>query len=622
MKYLSTIGSLPTRNNKISKYSFMNKYKSYKRFSKSLIYLYLLFVILVSSCSKYLDKTPAANITEADVFSTFPTFQGFIEQGHDNIIDWVHGYKNFGRFNLGGDDIVMTSDYPYWYDADYQTVISSSRTPYYNSSAVQSNGTWGSSDNRRHAFWQNGWFGIRDANIAISHLKDLVVATDEQRKFLEGEAYFYRGYFYSEIIRAWGAVPYVDTVLTPTSNLGIPVIGLYATIEKVVADLQHAADLLPVDWDATVTGQPTMGQNISRPSKGMALGIESGLLMFAASPLCNGIETGSYTYNIAYCKRAASAAWQVIQLANQGRYALEPWATYSDIFFRLDGTYPRSKEVVMAPPQRGDCYWFCSPFVFSDIGTDNWFDSPTENYVELFETATGLPINDPQSGFNPMDPWNNRDPRFRYNITVDRDRRVKSLPDSDPRTFAQLYTGGRDRSSVNSQTGFGFQKYKSIVVNNIDDGNENYYYAVPILRLAEVYLIYAEMANEAYGPDGKDPAANLTAVDAVNLVRHRAQMPDVNSKFLANTADFRARIWNERAVELAFESKRWYDIRRWHVATLPQYTQLLALDFDEAHTYFKDYVLRTVPFTERNYWLPFPVSQINLYPGWKQNPGW
>lgn len=152
-------------------------------------------------------------------------------------------------------------------------------------------------------------------------------------------------------------------------------------------------------------------------------------------------------------------------------------------------------------------------------------------------------------------------------------------------------------------------------------GNQGFL-CVPILRLAEIYLFYAEAANEAYGgPSGKDPNANLTALEAVNIVRNRAGMPGVNSKFL-NQTDFRARVWNERAVELAFEAKRRDDLRRWHVAHLNKYKDLYSCEFPKDHSIFQKKYIRSIVFEEKHYWLPYPSKQVLLYLEWKQNPGW
>lgn len=589
-----------------------------------IIYLLILFASAVYgiSCKKYLEKTPVADISEKDVFTSFDTYQGYVETMYDDIVDWVHLTSRFAEFNWG-DDIIPTRTQGF-IEGDYFFVIASSGTnansPFYNIAATRASGAWNNNLTRRQAIWQNSWFGIRAANVALAHLNDLVDATEEQKRFIEGQAYFFRGYFHWEMMKAWGAVPYVDTVFAADDDMRIPQMDLYATSEKVLADLQKAADLLPVDWDQTATGQLTLGINRGRATKGMALSVKAECLLFNASPLFNGVATGSYTYNAEYCKKAAEAAWQVIEIANQGVYALEPWATYSSIFFTKNNAIPHSREIIFKHQQRGNARYFTSSFTFGNIGTDSWFSAPTQNYVELFETANGLPVDDPASGFDPADPWTGRDPRFRYNILVDNDRLVTSL--NDARAFAQLYVGGREKGAPNSLTGFGYRKYWDETLNIYDNGWNNYFYEVPKLRLAEIYLIYAEAANEAYGPDGRHPGAGITSAEAVNIVRARANMPGVDAKFTANKEDFRARVWNERAVELAYESKRWYDLRRWHVAHLPQYRELFGLEFDKDHTYFKRTLIKTIEFSEKHYWLPFPTAQVSLYPEWKQNPGW
>jgi hypothetical protein len=466
--------------------------------------------------------------------------------------------------------------------------------------------------------------GIRTANICLTHLNDLVETTEEQRKLLEGQAYFFRGYFHWEILKVWGNIPFIDQVYAPNDEMAAPQLGIYATAEKIISDLQKAADLLPEDWDLTETGKVTLGKNLGRVTKGIALANMAEVMLWCGSPLFTGIETGNYAYNKDYCKRAADAAYQVIKLADdKGLYALQPWAKYKDIFVNIIANHvPVTPEYLFSSPYRNGMGNNLGSFTFSHLsGKDAIYDSPTANYVEQFEMANGLPIDDPQSGYNENDPWANRDPRFGYNILTDRERQVVSL--SDDRAFAQLYIGGRERKPTCSVTGYGWKKYWHVTFNVFDKGMPfGIYYDCPRIRFSEIYLMYAEAVNEAYGPTGKAPGSNLTAIDAVNKIRLRAGMPDVNAKFLGSTEALRPRIWNERAVELAFENERWYDLRRWHVAHLPKYTELYELQFDKNHTYFKKSLLKNIVFTERNYLMAFPTKQINLYPEFKQNPGW
>jgi len=586
---------------------------------KKIAGLLLVFSLLIfSSCQKYLDKTQNADISEEQVFSNFNSFQGYVETMYDDVVNWIFGTTRFGEFN-NGDDLVPTR-YSGFVEGDYFWIMSDGNSPYYNTAAQRINGQWSANTIRRHAIWQNSWFGIRAANISISHLNDLVDATDEERKLIEGQAYFFRGYFHWEMMKAWGSIPYIDTVFAADAEMKVPQMNFHQTAEKVLADFERAAELLPEDWDQTTVGLATLGNNMGRATKGMALSFMAECQLFCASPLMNGVSTGDYNFHGEYAKKAAASAWKVIELANKGVYKLEPWATYSDLFFKKNNTVPNSKEIIFAQPQRGNTRYFASSFTFGHVGTDNWFSAPTQNYVELFEMKNGLPVTDPASGYNPTDPWNNRDPRFKYNILVDGERIIKSL--NDDRAFVQMYIGGRERTSVCSLTGFGYKKFWDETINKYDNGWNNYTFAIPRIRLAEIYLIYAEAVNEAYGPTAKSPGAGLSAVDALDIVRARAGMPGVNSKFTTSKEAFRDRVWTERAVELAYESKRWYDLRRWHVAHLPKYKELYGLDFDKNHTYFNKTLVKTIEFSEKHYWLPFPVSQVSIYPEWKQNPGW
>jgi starch-binding outer membrane protein, SusD/RagB family len=575
--------------------------------------------LMTLSCEEYLDKNEASDISEMDVFGNFKSFQGFIEIMYADIMSLEH--QRDGTSWNWGDDIVVTASVVAIEDGNYRAVLNSNNYPFLK--PVMHRNFSKPGGEVAMSYWRNGWAGIRTANLALARMDLLVDATQEERDLIEGQAYFFRGFFHWEIMKAWGSVPYVDRYLAPDSDLKIPQLKFHETAEKVVADLKKAAELLPKNWDETEAGNATAPANIGRITKGMANGIMAEVLLYCGSPLMNGVSTGNYTYHTDYLKRAAEAAWKVLEFANEGYYSLQPWNKYSDIFYRENNTIPGGSEIVFRTPHRGYSRYKTHMMLLSSFGGGSLYGSPTQNYVELFETASGLPIDDPESGFNERDPWNNRDPRFRYNIYLDKERMAQTI--NDARAYVQFYVGGRDRNANNTRTGYGYKKFLGPRANNYDNwagSSNNYHYIIHRLRLAEVYLFYAEAVNEAYGPNGSHPGANLTAVQAVNIVRNRAQMPNVHAKFTSNKDAFRERIRVERAVELAFEGQRWYDIRRWYVAHLDQYRDMYALEFDEGHTYFRKVLYKKRPFESKHYWLPFPNNQVNLYKEWKQNPGW
>ncbi len=575
------------------------------------------------SCQAYLDKTVSADITEKSVFTTFPTFQGFIEKLHCDIIEFSS--QSRGSWNYSDDIVgagaVTGQVYDEMADGEYWNIANGTlNSPYNKAKMLRGCGTVGSSDGK--SIWTNGWVAIRDANNALSHLDNLVDATQEERNVLEGQARFFRAYFHWQIMKQWGAIPYSETLFAPSDIMNIPQLSLYATAEKVLADFQKAADLLPVDWDAVTVGQATLGINRGRLTKGMAYGFMAEVQLYCGSPLFNGTETGSYTYNTDYCKKAAASAGKVIALANQGVYALEPWATYNSLFKTDNATEPgMSKEVIFKAPLDIFSRYKINAWVVQAVSDGGGYVCPTQNNVENFEMNNGLPINDPAAQFNPLDPWTNRDPRFRNSILVDQDRIVENR--NDLLAFAQFYTGARDRTTGYCVTGFGTKKFTFTGWNRYDvKWGSNGYICVPILRMADIYLFYAEAANEGYGgPTGKDPNTNLTALGAVNIVRARANMPGVASKFSTQTS-FRDRVWNERAVEFVFEGKRRDDLRRWHVAHLDKYKVLYSCEFNQSHTQFQNQFVRTLVFQSKHYWFPFPPNQVLLYKEWKQNAGW
>jgi hypothetical protein len=293
------------------------------------------------------------------------------------------------------------------------------------------------------------------------------------------------------------------------------------------------------------------------------------------------------------------------------------------MFHKINGERAGGKEVIFAALSKTGHRSGSHNWIFQHIGGVTRFESPNAKYVDRFGMANGLPIDDPNSGYDPNNPWENREPRFYYNITLDGERIVQNV--SDARAFAQLYVGGRDRNVDNSTTGYGHKKYFELTANEIDNGwspLNAYQTTCPRFRLAEIYLFYAEAVNEAYGPNGSYPGASLSAVDAVNIVRDRAGVPGIDAKYTSDKETFRNIIRDERAVELAFEMKRWYDIRRWYIAHLDENKKLWALDFDKDHTYFTYRVERERIFDMKHYWMPFPNDQVFLYEDWKQNPGW
>ncbi len=607
-----------------------------KKMFKTNIFWSFLVLALFSSCEDYLDKSPDSDITDADVFQKFVTYQGFVEDIYQCIVDLANRDKDgMSNWNWGDDvvgyttkrmgDFALNGNYFTWTDTDV--------SPFYAGQSSTDNGESGNGRSKR-GYWDHGWLGIRKANMAIENIDMMVEAygsasLEEQRNLILGQSYFFRAYFHFEIMRAWGGVPYIDRVLAADDELNYPRLSYAETAEMAALDFEMAAELLPDDWDNTTTGTYTSGNNDGRLTKGAAYSYLGKNLLYSASPLMNGVSTGSYEYNTDLCKRAAAAFAKVFELADAGVYALVDTTEYSDNFYKTNSSSPWTDETIFKNPVYGHSQWNVGQEKLSYCGGWGSYASPTVNYVENFGMANGLPItvkgygDIADSGYDELDPWANRDPRFYYNILIDGEQIVEST--SAPRQHAQLYIGGGDRVAVSSVTGYGYKKFHHLRRNGYDDGSlSSFYMQCPQMRLADVYLMYAEAVNEAYGPNvvPSDIANGLTAEQAINKVRTRYGVPNVDSRFTSDKLVFREIIRQERAVELAFEGHRWYDLRRWYIAHETEYKELYALDFDEGHTYFTKTLYQTKSFEMKHYWVPFQVDQVSIYDGFYQNPGW
>lgn len=579
----------------------------------------LLIGLTLVSCEEYLDKAPESTITDNIVFSKFNSFQGFLEEMYNCVTD----YNKCGAPNATSyaDEILNISGptgQP-WDDGNY-----------WNQGQV----FWGTTVNtnnetRTKRVWPLCWYGIRKANVCLSKLDMLVDGTQEERDLIKGQALFFRGWFYFELMRHWGGLPYVDRVLSSEEDLKLPRLNYRETALKAASDFEAAAALLPVDWDNTDAGKATLGNNRQRISKVFALAYLGKDLLYAASPMMNEESTGNNSFDAELCKRAAKAFADAInECNNSGMFKLQSWATWTDNFWVWSASRQKMSggtEVIMNPipvltgrvPTQTTAI-----YVSKYLGGAGSTEMPANNYVKNYYMANGLPIDDPLSGYNPNDPWSNREPRFYSDMIVDGDELAATTAAGIDR-YAQLYTGGRHRD--NSITGYFYKRWAPKGLNKWQEW-ANFMTYIPYMRLADVYLMYAESVIQGYGTPQSSVPGSLTAEAAVNVIRNRAQLPNVDPRYTSSKEKFMEEIIQQRAVELAYEGHRWHDLRRWNIASEMKYRVKTAIDFDRGTNgkpiNIKERVVVIKPFDKKHNWLPFQVSFTKLYKDFPQNPGW
>lgn len=590
----------------------------------------LLVGLSLGACEDYLDKAPEATLSEKDVFRNFVSFQGFVEEMYHCISDPHKALAgNVYHSMLISDEVLSNAplfwdDGNYWFD-QYRFLTSGGYT---HAQATSNNCMY-------KRIWPLSWYAIRKANLGLSKLELMTDATQEQKDFIEGQCLFFRAFFHFELMGFYGGLPYIDRVLSPSEELKLPRLTYRETALKAAKDFEDAAKLLPVRWDDTETGKPTLGDDRVRFTKIHALSFLGRNLLYAASPMMNESSGGSATYDAELCKQAAQVFAEVIKICNEtGAYQLQSWETRTDNFWVWSpGLTIMSGGTEVIMNQMPYTYYgpaattirASSPVQFG--AGNNKVEVPTHNYVKNYGMANGLPIDDPESGYNPDDPWTGREPRFYVDIVYDGVQMVTSTAGGADR-FAQLYNGGRHKGGTQgSVTGYYLRKYTPLGTNSWDGKMGSIRCYQPRMRLGDVYLMYAEATLWGYGSvSGSVPGIGLTAEQAVNVIRNRAQLPNLTAKYTATKEIFMQEIIRERAVELGFEGHRWFDLRRWNLNGDPKYLYKTAIDFDRGANgkpvNIQERLLVTRVVEKKHNWVPFQPQYTKLYEGFTQNPGW
>ena len=628
-----------------------------------------------ASCTDYLDKTPDSNVSSDQAFKNFTNFQGYVEEMYNCIPSKESNYW-CTTFNWGEDEIMNTGlgdshvtahfdlgDYRHWY-GDQQSFL---HTDDLNPTKT---------DKYSHSL-EHAWYCIRKCNLGLANLDKMTDCTQEEKNIIKGQLLFFRAWWHEEMIAFFGGMPYVDTVLDGSQALTLPRLTYQECAKKCAEDFRAAADLLPNDWDKTAVGKKTLGKNELRITKVCALGYMGKVLLWAASPLNNlRAEVGAskngdtYKYNVELAAQAADALGEALAQVNSGKtpYALAEYkysniydhvakdgskSNFSEIFYTTGKNWkqPGSTEAILRGPYIGEnsSNWnftkLWGPKLNGIVEHDALIHQPTANYVNYYGMANGLPLDDPNSGFDPKHPFKNRDPRFYHDIVFDGFKYINFTiakeADDYQFKYIQMYTGSNLRSSASQgcRTGYYCQKLVPHQANKYD-GMYNWGGALqcdlPYMRLADLYLMYAEAGAAVQGANYKSSKLDLTAVDAINVLRNRVDAGHVADKFVADQKKFMDEVRRERAVELAFEGFRWNDLQRWlllteypyNIKTSQEFKRVGNYDFtkndprDAEVTGWSQKRIVTRDFSEKHYLLPLKESDVYLYPEFGQNPGW
>ncbi|MBS0027198.1 RagB/SusD family nutrient uptake outer membrane protein [Chitinophaga sp. 22321] len=608
--------------------------------------------VSLASCKKFLDKEPQSIVSADNAFKNFISFQGFTEELYHCIPDFTNAYWT-NSWNWGEDEIQSTA-------RDFHFIIKidngdfwgwQSQFDGWQAGWMDRNNTSTNDDRFAKSMWKLGWYGIRKANMGLENLNKLTDATQEEKDLIKGQLLFFRGWFHFMFIQYFGGLPYIDKVLPGDQKLALPRLKYNECADKAAADFREAANLLPVNWDNTTAGKRTLGKNQLRINKIMALGYLGKNYLWAGSPLMNYVSTGTKLYDAAYCKKAAEAFGELLQLCETGEapYSLVAFSKYYTNFYSAGQNWlmPGSTEAIFRGPYygaHGSTYGTAKQYGPALITEEAITFVPTANYVDYYGMANGLPIKDitqpdPESGYDPAYPWKGRDPRFYNDIVFDGVKCVQGATTDEKNRYANLYTGGSYRDiSSGSRSGYLLYKFIPMTANRFDNGwsyDKALNIHLPYMRLADVYLMYAEAAAQGYATAaGKSTNYNKTALDAINVIRDRAGAGHVAARFTGSLDAFMSEVRRERAVELSFEGHRFNDLRRWMLLIQSPYTLKKSVEFDRSSTFgtadpknnrvlnLRETVILERRYSEKHYWLPLKNADANMYLEFPQNPGW
>ena len=511
--------------------------------------------------------------------------------------------------------------------------------------------SWTSSSNPIET-WRNCRAAIQYINLFLANVDKVnwnsnETVRDMYHQRYVGEARGLRALFMYYLLRAHGGydaqgnllgVPIVLEPTTVSSDFNaLEVRASYADcMKQLIEDAEEAIRVLPVDYKDTdnetetvncfgktytvtkATYNRVLGTNFAgRFSGRIARAVLAQAALMAASPAFADGSGVTYEQAAKYAKNVLDLNGGVSGIDTDG---LE-WYADPNMSNLSGGECP--KEVM----------WRTEKSNNNDLEADNYPPSiygkgrinPTQNLVDAFPAANGYPIANAKSGFDAENPYANRDPRLAKYIIFNGQTAGSgsSVINTQADNSANLDGLNKDVSK-STRTGYYMKKLLRQDINLDPNVNSKQNHYTARIRYTELYLDYAEAANEAYGPTG---GSGFSAYDVIKAIRQRAGIKDENGQdpyleSIKNDKDkMRELIRNERRIELCFEGFRFWDLRRWKL-DITEEAKGVSITNVGAGKKYETISVEKRNFKENGYYGPVPYDQILNFPSLAQNKGW
>lgn len=451
-------------------------------------------------------------------------------------------------------------------------------------------------------FW--AYLQVRKTNEFMSKIDQATVDQDLKIK-LKGETRFLRAFLYFDMVKRYGGVPIIDKPQALDDELMVS-----------RNTLEECFDFIIKELDLAITELPSNAPR-GRAGKEAAMALKGRALLYFASPLYNA--------------NADLSRWEAAAKANQELINLNKYNLYPDLnTLWLDKAQVHSEsvyEIQYRLPEKQHS-WDAGLRPLRLANNNAGQISPLQELVNAFPMKNGKAITDPTSGFDPKNPYVGRDNRF-YAYIAYNGSKMKGTQNGPPvkEITLETYKGGQDYDAnpvaiiYNTKTSY-YTRKATDPENTIYAGGSGSAQSWIEFRYAEILLNYAEAQNEFLAT----PDASI--YDALNEVRRRAGITEDLKVGSLNKDSMRDLIKNERYIEFCFEKKRYWDVRRWKLATalFNGKTYSGAFITKESNGTFTYQYLPVDPqpnvFAERMYWMPIPQDEISRNKNLVQNPGW
>lgn len=506
-------------------------------------------------------------------------------------------------------------------------------------------GSWTAANNPTNQ-WQSCYGAIQYLNLFLQNADKVKWAEDKEpaelfKVRMKGEAHGLRALFLYYLLRAHAGytadgklmgVPILTTFQDAESDFNVGRATFSDCVKQIYADLDAAEDALPLEYEdiASDADIPVRFQSITKRKE-----VYNRVMGHYARQLFNGLIAKAFRTRTALL--AASPAFQNSSNPSTWDEAADAAATVLDHIGGVSGLaangityYTNTSEIdgLKEGLNPKEIIWREGLSTNNDTQEKNNYPpslfgkgymNPTQNLVDAFPMANGYPVTDARSGYSSATPYAGRDPRLALYIVYNGSK--EGVKGATIKTGSKSGTDdGINVKETSTRTGYYMRKRLREDVNCNPTSSTKKTHYTPRIRYTEMFLDYAEAANEAWGPKGTG-THSYSAYDVIKAIRKRAGVGGSNDPYLEECAaskdKMRELIRNERRLELCFESFRFWDLRRWksplnETANGMDVNNNVYTPIDVEERTFSDYM---------NYG-PIPYSEILKYSNLQQNNGW